>query len=167
MKLSDNALSEKKYQELYKAITDELEFPWYLQNTGVSVEGDGSFQFTHQFCNQRGSRSSFDYLMTPLYVRLGVNKLYRCKINLTMKTKKTYEFLPLHTDFSFTDGGKKFDYNTAIFYLNTNNGYTLFEDGTKVDSVANRMVRSNGDTLHTGATQTDERFRYVVNFNYW
>ncbi len=103
VKIIDNALSEKKYQELYKAITDELEFPWYLQNTGVSVEGDGSFQFTHQFCNQRGSRSSFDYLMTPLYVRLGVNKLYRCKINLTMKTKKTYEFHPFHTDISFAD----------------------------------------------------------------
>ena len=102
VKIIDNALSEKKYQELYKAITDELEFPWYLQNTGVSVEGDGSFQFTHQFCNQRGSRSPFDYLMKSLYVRLGVNKLYRCKINLTMKTKKTYEFLPFHTDVSLS-----------------------------------------------------------------
>ena len=49
----------------------------------------------------------------------------------------------------------------------TNNGYTLFEDGTKVDSVANRMVLFEGNRLHTGATQTDERFRYVVNFNYW
>ena len=160
VKIIDNALSEKKYQELYKAITDELEFPWYLQNTGVSVEGDGSFQFTHQFCDQVGNRSSFDYLMTPLYVRLGVNKLYRCKINLTMKTKETHEFYPLHTDQEFT-------HKTAIYYLNTNNGYTLFEDGTKVDSVANRIVLFEGNRLHTGATQTDERFRYVVNFNYW
>ena len=167
VKIIDNALSEKKYQELYKAITDELEFPWYLQNTGVSVEGDGSFQFTHQFCNQRGSRSPFDYLMKSLYVRLGVNKLYRCKINLTMKTKKTYEFLPFHTDISFADGSKEFPYNTAIYYLNTNNGYTLFEDGSKVDSIANRMILFEGNRLHTGATQTDERFRYVVNFNYW
>ena len=167
MKIIDNALSEKKYQELYKAITDELEFPWYLQNTGVSVEGDGSFQFTHQFCNQLGNRSPFDFLMKPMYYRLGVNKLYRCKMNLTMKTKKTYEFLPLHTDFSFTDGGKKFDYNTAIFYLNTNNGYTLFEDGTKVDSVANRMVVFNSNTKHAGCSPTDELRRCVINFNYF
>ena len=166
MNITDNVLSQKLFDDLYYNIT-ETDFPWYLQNTGVSVEGDGSFQFTHQFCNQRGSRSPFDYLMKSLYVRLGVNKLYRCKINLTMKTKKTYEFLPFHTDVSFADGSKEFPYNTAIYYLNTNNGYTLFEDGTRIYSTANRLVLFEGNTLHTGATQTDERFRYVVNFNYW
>ena len=163
MQIVDNALSEENFEFIKKAITEEqdlIEFPWYLQNTGVSVKGDGSFQFTHQFCDQVGNRSSFDYLMKPLYYYLGVNKFYRCKINLTMKTKETHEFYPLHTDQEFT-------HKTAIYYLNTNNGYTLFEDGTKVDSVANRMVLFEGNTLHTGATQTDERFRYVINFNYW
>ena len=166
MNITDNVLSQKLFDDLYYNIT-ETDFPWYLQNTGVSVEGDGSFQFTHQFCNQLGNRSPFDFLMKPMYYRLGVNKLYRCKMNLTMKTKKTYEFLPLHTDFSFTDGGKKFDYNTAIFYLNTNNGYTLFEDGTKVDSIANRMVVFNSNTLHAGCTPTDTLRRCVINFNHF
>ena len=93
MNITDNVLSQKLFDDLYYNIT-ETDFPWYLQNTGVSVEGDGSFQFTHQFCNQLGNRSPFDFLMKPMYYRLGVNKLYRCKMNLTMKTKKTYEFLP-------------------------------------------------------------------------
>ena len=166
MQIIDNVLSQKRFDELYESITDHG-FPWHLQNTGVSMEGDGSFQFTHQFCDQTGWRSPFDSLMKPMYYRLGVNKLYRCKVNLTLKTKKTYEFLPLHEDISFKEGSTPFDYNTAIFYLNTNNGYTLFEDGTKINSVANRMVTFTGPTLHTGATQTDERFRFVLNFNYW
>ena len=51
--------------------------------------------------------------------------------------------------------------------MNTNNGKTIFKHGEEVNSVANRMVRFNGDTLHTGATQTDERFRFVLNINYW
>ena len=29
---------------------------------------------------------------------------------------------------------------TSIFYVNTNNGYTKFEDGSIVESVANRML---------------------------
>ena len=39
---------------------------------------------------------------------------------------------------------------TSVMYLNTNNGYTLFEDGTKVDSVANRLVTFNNSTKHSG-----------------
>ena len=74
MNITDNVLSQKLFDDLYYNIT-ETDFPWYLQNTGVSVEGDGSFQFTHQFCNQLGNRSPFDFLMKPMYYRLGVNKL--------------------------------------------------------------------------------------------
>ena len=29
---------------------------------------------------------------------------------------------------------------TAVYYINTNDGYTCFEDGERVGSVANRMV---------------------------
>ena len=47
MNITDNVLSQKLFDDLYYNIT-ETDFPWYLQNTGVSVEGDGSFQFTHQ-----------------------------------------------------------------------------------------------------------------------
>ena len=51
--------------------------------------------------------------------------------------------------------------------MNTNNGYTLFEDGTKVDSIANRMVVFDGNTKHTGSTHTDDdRFRFVLNINF-
>jgi hypothetical protein len=43
----------------------------------------------------------------------------------------------------------------------------LFEDGTKVDSVANRMVVFDGTTKHTGSTHTDgDRFRFVLNINF-
>jgi len=167
MQILDNVLSEKRFDKLYESITDHS-FPWHLQTSGVSVPGDGRYQFTHQFCDPRGARSPFDSLMEPMYYRLGVNKLYRCKVNLTLKTKKTCVFFPFHTDISFADGLiKPFDYSTAIFYLNTNNGYTLFEDGTKVDSVANRMVMFNGNTKHTSASHTEgDRFRFVLNINF-
>ena len=50
--------------------------------------------------------------------------------------------------------------------MNTNNGYTRFEDGTKVESVANRMVTFPNQMMHTGTTTTDSEYRLVINLNY-
>ena len=55
---------------------------------------------------------------------------------------------------------------TAIYYVNTNNGYTYFEDGQKVESVENRLVIMPSNLPHAGATCTDELRRVVINFNY-
>ena len=86
----------------------------------------------------------------------------RSKINLLYRTNKIKIF-ELHNDF----GLDVEPYKTAIFYFNTNNGYTLFSDGTKVNSVKNRLVQFDGYTSHTGTTHTsDERFRLVLNINY-
>ncbi len=58
-------------------------------------------------------------------------------------------------------------WKTSIFYVNTNNGYTKFEDGTIVESVANRMVIFPANIKHTGTTCSDEKRRVVINFNYY
>lgn len=55
---------------------------------------------------------------------------------------------------------------TAIFYLNTNNGWTQFEDGTKVESVANRLVTFPATYNHVGFACTDKSVRIVLNINY-
>ena len=58
------------------------------------------------------------------------------------------------------------DLKTSIMYLNDNDGYTKFEDGTKVQSVANTMVTFPNDIRHTGSTCTNSNCRLVLNFNY-
>ena len=55
---------------------------------------------------------------------------------------------------------------TAVYYINTNNGWTEFENGDKVESVANRIVIFDSNTMHTGTTCTDEKVRVLINFNY-
>ena len=50
--------------------------------------------------------------------------------------------------------------------MNTNNGYTTFKDGTKVDSVANRMIIFDSELDHTGTTCTDQKSRVIINFNF-
>ena len=56
---------------------------------------------------------------------------------------------------------------TAIYYVNSNDGYTLFEDGTKVESVANRLVRFPASIKHTGTTCTNANRRVLINFNWF
>ena len=56
---------------------------------------------------------------------------------------------------------------TSIFYMNTNNGYTKFEDGTKIESVANRLVSFPSNMKHKGTSCTDEKTRVVINFNHF
>ena len=70
-----------------------------------------------------------------------------------------------HTDFGVVNK-EKGNVFTSIFYINDNNGHTLFEDGTKVESVANRLITFPTDVSHTGTSCTDEKIRVVINFNY-
>ena len=57
-------------------------------------------------------------------------------------------------------------WTTAILYINTNNGFTEFEDGVKVESIANRLVMFPSNFKHRGITQTDEQTRIMINFNF-
>ena len=52
-----------------------------------------------------------------------------------------------HTDFP-----PEWNHKTGIFYVNTCNGYTLFSDGTKVESIENRFVEFDSSIEHTGVT---------------
>ena len=54
-----------------------------------------------------------------------------------------------------------------IFYLNTNNGYTKFEDGTVVKSIANRLLTFPTLCKHTSSSCTDVEARVNINFNYF
>ena len=55
---------------------------------------------------------------------------------------------------------------TSTYYINTNNGWTEFEDGGKVESVANRMLVFDSNLVHGGVSCTDEKTRILINFNY-
>ena len=161
--IEDNVLPQGEFDKIYKDIRSP-DFTWNLIEEGVSEPFDGSYQFTHEFYTPQQYKSRYNFILTNLYKHLGVSKLLRSKVNLLHRTKEIHEFLPFHTDFvNVTEL-----YHTAIFYLNTNDGYTLFENGSKVDSIANRVVKFDGRTPHTGSTHTsDDRFRLVLNINYF
>ena len=68
---------------------------------------------------------------------------------------------PLHID------NKLKNNMTAIYYVNTNNGYTRFKNENKIPSEQNKLIIFNTETEHSGTTCTDEPCRIVINFNYY
>ena len=60
----------------------------------------------------------------------------------------------------------KFKNKAALFSLNTCDGYTEFQDGMKVDSVANRMLFFNGHDFHRSSTTSNAFGRFNINFNF-
>ena len=134
------------------------EFPWYYIQ-GTAHLYDGLYHMTHMFFQPDvGANSEHIDIWNNFMSKIGAKECKRIKANLTFKTP-TIEPGPFHSDYS--------DMKTAIFYINTNNGYTEFADGTRIESIANRLVTFPGNLRHTGTTCTDQPFRMVINFNYF
>ena len=54
----------------------------------------------------------------------------------------------------------------ALLSLNTCDGYTKLKDGTKIDSVANRVLLFDPCEEHCSTTTTNVKARFNINVNY-
>ena len=102
-------------------------------------------------------------LLIPTLRKMNPVALIRIKANLSLSTKEVEEG-GMHIDVEDEDTPDCV--RTSILYMNTNDGYTLFEDGTKVESVMNRLITFPHTMKHAGTTCTNAPFRMVINFNY-
>ena len=166
MKIEDNFLEQTIFDELQACLMGD-DFAWFY-NDGIDVKGEDNdkFQFYHMFYKDNVPTSNFIEQLTPILEKINSFSLWRIKTNLLTRTPNIVEN-SFHVDSGDLTDEKLKQWTTAIFYVNTNNGYTKFEDGTKVESVANRMVSFPANMKHTGTSCTDEKTRVVINFNYF
>ena len=101
------------------------------------------------------SSDNFKYLK-PILNKLNCLSLIRIKANLTPITQELIKYKP-HKD-------QLFKCKIAIYYVNTNNGYTIIE-GKKVESKKNRIVLFDSTKEHCGTNSTNCNNRMVINFN--
>ena len=160
MKVIDNFLSDQAFEVIQHLLLGP-EIDWHFNTTIAGENSDiDNFQFIHTFFDVK-----HPFLVKPqpplnsLFTKLSPAALLRCKANLRTRTS-SHVLSNFHTDMDFNQ-------RTAIFYVNSNNGYTLFEDGSSVESVANRLVLFHGSKLHCGASCTDQPTRVVLNINYF
>ena len=160
----DNFLDNQSFQNLQNIMFGG-EFCWfYLDGIDYRGEEGVKFQFFHTFYKNNGGINSNRYgMLGGILNKIRPKEIYRIKANLVTRTSEivTNSF---HTDIQGNWG--VIPYTTSIFYLNTNDGYTEFEDGTKVESVANRFISFPIETKHRGTSCTDDKVRVVINFNY-
>ena len=83
---------------------------------------------------------------------------FGAKANLNPPSNTLVEYNK-HTD-------QKFKCKAAIYYVNSNDGYTIIGD-QKIESKANRIVFFDADVPHSGTNSTDCKNRMVINFNYF
>tara|TARA_E500000318_G_scaffold101982_1_gene105913 strand:+ start:4163 stop:4639 length:477 start_codon:yes stop_codon:yes gene_type:complete len=157
MKIVDNFLPSFFFDFISERFLHR-HFAWYFQKSKVT-DDDGEIQFTHLFYDNNIELSKHINLLEPILKQLKVKKLLKAKVNLTLKEDIVRPF-NYHVDIDYTKG------NTAILYMNTNNGKTLFKNGKEVNSVANRMLIFANQLEHTGTTHTDTKYRIVLNINY-
>jgi hypothetical protein len=162
IKIIDNFLEEEDFKKIKNKMLS-ASFPWYYTE-GIIGEDHSldMFQFVHIFWDhERGGKNS-DHLieLKPIIDKINPRELYRIKSNMTVRGEKIIEN-GYHTDY---DKSSKFI--TAVYYINTNDGYTVFEDGTKVNSLENRFVMFDSDISHSGSNCTNANIRCLINFNY-
>ena len=155
MKITDNFLDKSEFENINKTF-HLSNFPWYFMPFKVH-EGDDNYQFYHLFIAKGKVLSNHFDILHPILKKLGVKEILRIKANLTLKQNKHIQS-DMHVDFK--------DCKTAIFYLNTNNGYTLFDKGDKIPSKENRVVEFDSNLKHCAVDHTDTKYRIVINFNF-
>ena len=180
----ENFLPEYQCKSLEDTVLSS-DFPWYFNSKLNVTEKNvikpktrnylGNYYFYHyaywrQNPNfpERGSATS-RYLdaFIPILNKLSIplDNVNRIKVNLYPRTNQLVHHLS-HQDYT-SKNQQRFGMRTALYYLNTNNGFTKF-DGTfkRVKSKRNRIVLFDGSNPHHSTTTTNVNYRISVNYDY-
>ena len=134
--------------------------PWYFHTSILEYDviENNLFYMTHMFYDNNTPMSNFYEFLIPVLEKLEVKCLIRAKGNLYPHTEILH-IHPPHMDYTFS-------HSAAIFSLNTCDGYTMLEDGTKIESVANRILLFDASKKYCSTTTTNESARINININY-
>ena len=189
MQIYDNFLNENDWKTIqYTLHTND--FPWtfstkttptekgYHRNRRDFIDNNGgqsdpyNTQLNHFFVDSRSQKNSVhSKILQPILNKYRCISIARIKANLQLASKEPV-VSDYHHDYFYTNkDGEEIPeqaITTLIYYVNTNNGYTEFEDGAKVASLENRLIEFpniNPKGRHRGVSQTDSYYRAVINFN--
>ena len=159
IQIEDNFLEKKDFKVIENLICSD-EFPWFFNKKVLkkfSEDNILNYQFTHNFFKNHMISSNAYNILLPLIDKIKPKAIIRIKANLNVASKDLIKY-DIHKD-------QEFDCKGAIYYVNTNNGYTLFQN-EKVQSKENRIVFFKANSFHGGTNCTDVENRILINFNY-
>lgn len=161
----DNFLPDDQFNYIANSVVRD-DFLWNFNNSVAfnDTGEDNNYYFTHSFYDKGTPICPlYNYLVDAvapcLLEKAGIElrAVIRIKCNLYPRTEKVVAH-DLHADYLFPN-------HSCLLGINDNDGYTMFENGDKVESRANRMVVFNGQDNHCSTTCTDQKVRLNINFN--
>ena len=175
IKIIDNFLDKETHNKIYNLLIDK-NFNWHIAKEMVNGDENKNWFFYHtgiedqKICTPDGTYNSvFHPVLSKVESSLHLPveciknndrfpRAWRAKINCYPKNKD-FKFSDLHTD--------HIKYHiVAIYYVNSNDGFTELQDKGKIESKANRLVLFSGDILHRAIGHTDTNVRLNMNINY-
>ena len=161
VKVIDNCLDVPIFKKIKSALTS-YNFPWYwseiISGPDLNFDSIDNAMFSHGFFIDYKANQTLS-LLEPIFDILRPKSLVRVKANLYINTSKIIKH-GFHVD-------TPFDCSAAILYINTNDGYTYFEDRSMIESVENRLVIFSSSLKHGGTTTTNQQRRILININYF
>lgn len=158
MKIIENFIDNKNIVNDIQSTLLSNTFPYFYNDHTSKPNDKSDFLFGHMlFYDEDVQSSYYNKILSPILGRLNYDYLLRAKINCYTK-KDTHIETGMHVDMED-------NHFVALYSVNTNNGYTLFEDGTKVQSVANQLVIFDGQLKHCSVSQTDKNLRININID--
>jgi hypothetical protein len=161
IKVIDNFLSKDEHLHIKSTLLN-LDFPWYYSDwvSSSTDKNEEEFYFEHFFYQNFCIASNYFEVIKPILNKLEVKSLIRVKANLYPKVSHELLTNGFHSD-------QKYSHIGAVYYVNTNDGYTGFEDGTKIESIENRIMIFDSSIPHHSTHCTDQKIRLTMNFNYF
>ena len=156
----DDYLPKEEFEKIRDFMMGD-DFPWfYTSNITFRHEQiNNTMYFVHMFYKENKVNSNLYDLIYPIIRELKPKALLRVKANMYPNLGQIIENTP-HVDYDFEHKG-------AIFYINTNNGPTVLEDGTKINAVENRILLFDSSKKHNSTHCTDQKVRVNININYF
>ena len=165
MKTYENFLPEHNFKEIQEVLMSS-DFPYYRQDCVGTADDIGlSSLLTHMLIidsEKRADQNVQHLIMQPIINRLSkehrIIKIIRAKINL-------YPYQNEHMKSAYhIDQAAK--HKVLLLSINTNNGYTEFENGSVFNAVENNAIIFDGAEGHRSVSQTDNSAKINININY-
>ena len=166
VQIFNNFLDQEVFLEIKKFIMSprcQWRYVNYIAHKdGRDNDNDGYFVHSFKDCHpqtfeDRYPESPHFPLIAKILDKIQYQNILRIRSSLYPR-RDVQKPDPFHVDYNFP-------HRVCIFYVNTNNGYTMFESGEKILSVENQLATFDGSEKHCSVVQTDTSARYIVNIN--
>ena len=163
-KVIDDFLDKDDFIFIHNLIMNEP-FPWFhmesYKETGLDKNKSDNFSYYLHILYEDTMPVSphYETIMKCVFKKLDIKSLIRVKVNSYLRSDKLVEH-EKHTDYNYFNNG-------GVFSINTCDGYTKLDDGTKIHSVANRMLLFDASKPHSSTNTTTQQRRVNINFNYF